>query len=248
MNCEKTEKLILKLSFDKNDTCSDTESLELEEHLNACSSCSSKWNLDSRVVNQLNEGFFDITPSDILTKNIEMLIKKRSNKHIFKQMLLVASITFLLGIGLHIEKNHIRLPEPYEIHQTEDLHIVSNNINHLSDHLNLNISENDIASLNKANFKPHGAFQINKLFTKPIKVITFKHPENKSISLCFYPTSYSHPESKKFNVGNMLIKHVLLNNHHIAFWESQGNTTLLISDSVPAMELVDIASSLIEES
>lgn len=249
MDCKDAEKLINKLlsSSSSEKGFNDNEILLLEEHTKNCSSCASKWNLDSAITKKLVEQFDSINPSDILKAKIDKKINKSKN-FASKKTLIAACLVIFLGLGLFIERAILKPPDIYELHNLDNFNVVSNDIEHLSNYAGIQLNKDHLRHFDTKGYMLHGISIVSSPFTEDIKLVALKAKDGHRISICFLPRSYKLTYHTKGKVKDTHIYHGNINSHHFIFWKGNTHKIVLVSrNNMSHDELTELAYPFIGE-
>ncbi len=244
MNCSDTENYIY---YKRIESLSEEKLAELYEHAEDCEKCNRKLALEPNIKSKLNEFYNSIFPSDEFKNRIKHSLYKQQTKLKFKTALIAASFIFLLGLGLVFQRTILSLPNIQELHSLSDFHIISNNIDDLSNHLDINFNKINLTHFNEAGYIPHGAIKVSKLFKKDIKLIALKNEKGNKVSLCFLPRSYHLPYHSMTEIKGIHVHHGKSNSYPFIFWQGNNNTIVLVSDNMSHEELINLAHNLIGE-
>ncbi|GEM_PF-2538183 len=221
---------------------------ELNEHIEQCTNCSSKWLLDKKIIGKLEKYYDEITASDSLKKKIQKSVGCETSKlYWIRTTAIAVSFVLVLGLGLIADRKLLRLPHAYEIHNVSNYNLLSNDIEDLLQYIKSPLSKNQFSKFEKAAFIPHGSLKINKLINKKISTIALKNDKGQKLTLCFYPGNYKLVHKDSVQVNGIKVYHGSTNNYNFAYWPTNGMTIVLISDSLLSDEMIDLATPLITD-
>lgn len=246
MNCNTTELYMNTLLDNK---LSVKDSLEVVEHIESCSSCKSKWELNEESRSKFKHFINLIKASPEFRKRISKSIykikTKKEEKVVYvKPILIAASIAFLLGLGLMLNPSFTKMPTLGELHNKTSIQLATNDIKLISNHINVKLQNKHLSYLELVDFKIEGAAKIKKPFIKNIGVISLKNNNGQKVSICFLPKNYQVPMCKKVELNGIIFNCGESQNCHFAYWRDKENTIALVSDSFTPEEIIYFALPL----
>ncbi|MBI3308057.1 MAG: zf-HC2 domain-containing protein, partial [Candidatus Melainabacteria bacterium] len=141
------------------------KSLEVIDHIDSCKDCKAKWELSEGIKSKL----VHYTNSLKVPSNLKATIYKEygidKTPRYVKQLLIAASIVFLIGLGLLPFLYSLKQPTLIELHQTK-LQLVTNDVGVVSDKLKLDFNKQKLVRFKDARFQVEGGAQIVKPFNK----------------------------------------------------------------------------------
>ncbi len=220
---------------------------EIYIHAQKCESCSKKLELEFKIKSKLIAHYNSINPSSKLKNKIKQPTNRQPFKIQLRPTLIAASLVILLGLGIFTQKTILGLPQIYELHNLTSFHILSTNIDDLTNHLGIVLNKVHLIQFDKAGYIPHGAIKLSKPFKRDIKLIAFKHENGNKISICFLPRSYNLPYHVRTQIKNTNVHHGKSNSDNFIFWQGDKNTIVLVGDNMSHEKLIDLAYNLIGE-
>ena len=222
------------------------DGIEAIEHIENCSTCKIKWDLneETRAKLQYYIGFVDI--SDNLKHKINKTLRLPKQQYYFKPMIIAACTVLILGFGLFVNDAFVQIPHLHRIHNNINFQLISNDIELLSNHIGVNLKKQHLSGFELAMFTPHGAVKFKRPFNKNYGLIALKNNKGQRISLCFLPKDYkSAIQSNKNEINGVTIHHGKDKNQNFAYWQQNDKTIALVSDSLTPMEMISLAGPLI---
>ena len=241
MNC-KTAEIYMDALIDNE--LSVRECLEITEHIESCKDCKAKWELSESIKSKLKHYTESLKVPRELAKSIYNKYISEPQIINFKQVLVAASVAFLLGLGLF---QYIKEPKLMELHNKTKPEIATNDVGLLSKHININIQKKKLVQFEKANFQIQGGTRIAKPFNKEISLIALKNDKGQKISLCFLPGSYKMSGCHKIEMNGMTFYCGKGENCSFAYWKQNGKTIALVSESLTDVEMIKMAMPLFGE-
>ncbi len=248
MDCKTVNEYLKSLTFNVkfNSEVEENFYLELNEHIEQCTNCSSKWLLNKKIIGKLEKHYDVIMPSDLLKKKIQKSIGYETFKlYGIKTIAITASFVLLIGVGILTDREFVRLPHAYKIHNVSNYNLLSNNIEDLLQYIEAPLSKHQFTKFEKATFIPHGSLKINKLINKRVSTIALKNDKGQKLTLCFYPGDYKLAHKDIVQINGINVYHGSTNSYNFAYWPSKGMTVVVISDSLLPSEMIDLATPLI---
>lgn len=248
MDCKAANEHLKSLTFNVNSNSEVEENfyLELNGHIEKCASCSNKWLLNKKIIGNLEKHYDAIVSSDLLKKKIQKSIGYETSKlYGIRATAIAVSFVLVLGLGIIVDKEFLRLPHAYEIHNVSNYNLLSNNIEDLLQYIEVPFNKHQFSKFEKAAFVPHGSSKINKLMNKKVSTIALKNDKGQKLTLCFYPGNYKLAHNDVAQVNGIKVYHGSTNNYNFAYWPTKGMTVVLISDSLLSSEMIDLAVPLI---
>ncbi len=245
MKCARVE---LYISAMLDNELSLKDSIEAIEHIERCSACKAKWELNEETRAKLQYYISFVDVSNNLQHKINKTLGLSKQQYYFKPLIIAACTILILGLGLFVNDVFIQIPHLYKIHNNIDFQLISNDIELLSNHAGANLQKQHLSNFELAMFTPHGAVNFKRPFNKNYGLIALKNDKGQRISLCFLPKDYkSTLQSNKHEINGITVHHGQDKNYHFAYWQQNDKTIALISDSLTPVEMINLAGPLIYE-
>ncbi len=244
MNCKNTE-LYMDALLDNELSVKDN--LEVLSHIESCSTCKEKWNLNEETRTELKMFIGSIKAPENLKEEIFKKISYKNKSFYFRPAFASISIMFVISLCFFFNYTYFQIPKLYELHSIVDYQLISNDINLLSKHLDIDLKKEHFSAFEKAMFTPHAAINISCPFNKNIRLISLKNDKGQKISLCFLPKGYNISSLDKTQVKGIIVHHGSKSNFHFAYWKNDDMNIALISQDLSSMEMIDLAMPLINE-
>jgi len=245
MNCKKAEIYMDALLDDELEV---SESIDIVEHIEICSECRAKWELNEETRSKLKHFIGSIKASQNLKQNIRKnLFLKNSNVIKFRPSLIAACMIILLGLGFIYNESSSKVPPLNELHNNCNIEVISNNIEVLSNHIGVNLKDNQFSTLEKNDFRFQGASRVGSPFIKRGSIISLKNSQGNKISICFLPENYQMPECHKTLKNGIVFHCGYKEDCNYTYWKQNGKTIALVSNNFPPDQLIDMAESLTDE-
>lgn len=238
MNCKNAE-LYMNELLEKEPL--EKESFEFIDHISSCKICKSKWEPDDEINIKLKGFVNSIKASEDLRKRISRVTEDKGKIIYLKPLLLAASITFLLGIGLILNPFLTKVPSLSSLHTATKIQVTTDDIKLISNKLKINLEEAKIASIEEADFKVEGASKIDRLFNNDINLVSFKNTTGQRLSVCYLPANYNVPNCHKIEVGGTIFHCGQSGDCEFAYWKEKDKTIAFVSDSLTSEEMISIA-------
>ena len=246
MNCNNIKEYIKSLNESESPSLLKDENFYLEfyGHIEICNSCNKKYGLNYKLLYHIDSYYKKIEPTPDLQNKIFESLKKEKSKKAFnlKNYSIAASFILVFSLCLFVEN---KLPSTYEIHNNSNYKIISTDLDLIISHTGEGLEKHHFINLEKAEFIPHGATKINKLFNRSVSLIALKNTKGQKLTLGFFPKDYTLKHNDFFNINGIKVFHGKSDNQHFAYWEKNQKKVVLISDSLLPNEMVDLASPLI---
>ena len=249
MDCKLVNKHLSSLLGNSISELDEYQSFEIDQHISECPSCNQKWQPDKRLLQKLKSYYSSVRASENLKVKIFKSVENEGNLSSFKikQIAVAASFMVLVTMTFYVDKACFNLPQAYEVHKISEYHLSSTNIEELLQHIGIPLNKGHFTNFTEAAFIPSGALKIHKPFNKTLGTIALKNTNGQKLTVCFYPGSYMLAHTGITNVDGTDIYHGNSNSHNFAYWNTNGMTVVLISDSLLSQEMIDLAMPIILE-
>ena len=244
MNCKNTE-LYMDALLDNELSVKDN--LEVLSHIETCSTCKEKWDLNEETRTELKMFIGSIKAPVNLKEKIFKKISYKNNRPYFRPAFVSASIMLVISLSLLFNYAYFQTPKLYELHNIVNYQLISEDIDLLSRHIGVDLNKGHLSAFEKAMFTPHAAINITRPFNKKIRLISLKNDKGQKVSLCFLPKGYNISSFDKTQVKGITVHHGSKNSFNFAYWNNNDMNIALISQDLNSMEMIDLATPLINE-
>ena len=244
MNCEKTE-LYMNTLLDNELPVKD--SLEVISHMENCKLCKEKWELNEETRSRLKHYISLIKASPKFRQRISSKITSNPRVRYIKSILLAASITFLLGLGLFIESPFEKAISLDTLYNNSKIQLASTDISKLSQHIGVPLNDSQLSAFKEAQFNIEGATKLQKPFKKDISLISFKNSAGEKVSLCFLPDNYKISMCHEIEMNGVTFHCGQSKDCQFAYWKQDGKTIALVSKDFVAEEMIYLAVPMIKQ-
>ena len=216
-------------------------------HAEDCEQCKVKLALEDRIKFKLTSYFESVNLSPELIKRIKRFAYPQKAETQIKSVLIAACLIFLIGLGVFFDKTSLGLTKVQELHNTNNFHILSNDIADLAKHTMLGVNKTHLTGFNQAGYAPHGALKVLTPLKGDVKLIALKNNTGNKVSICFLPRSYNLPYHTKTQIKDTHVHHGKSDLDQFIFWQGNNNTIVLVGDDMSHEELIVLAYNLIGE-
>lgn len=243
MNCKKADIYIDALLDNELEL---KDSIEVVEHLENCSDCKSKWELNEETRSKLKHFIGSIKASNVLKNKIKNKLNNNSPSLVrFKPNLIAASIIFLLGLGLFFNETFSSVPPLDELHNNQEIQKVSYNIDEVSNHTGIKLNKSFFSGFKE--YSLEGSSKIKKSLTKEATIVYLNNIKGDKISICFLPENYEMPECHSMQKNGVLFHCGNKGNCNYAYWKQNKKTIAVVANTLTSDEIIEMSVPLTEE-
>lgn len=245
MDCKKTELYIDSLL---DNELEEKDNIDLIEHLENCSECKAKWELNEETKSKLKYVISSIKTSDSFRKQIRSKLIYNEPKFIqFKPNLIAASIIFLLGLGLFFNETFSSVPPLDELHNNIEIKKGDYSIVEISSQAGVKLNDSFFSSFKEKEYSIEGISKVKKSFTKEANIVYLRNNKGEKISICFLPKNYEMPECHSTNKNGITFHCGNKGNCNYVYWKQSKKTIAVVANTFTSDEIIEMAVPLAKE-